>query len=459
MRGISNGKTGPVLAALFLLSTSTLFAVDGAGQDWPRFLGAHGNGISDETGLLDQWPANGPMLVWEKDIGTGYGAPSVIGQKLVLHHRIGDEEIVECFAADTGKSLWRFGYPSHFIDPYGYNNGPRGTPLLTSNLCFTFGAEGKLTCLELQTGQRVWQRDTAADFHVPEAFFGVGSTPILEEGLLIVMVGGQPNSGLVAFDPGTGKTVWENVGQTNWQDVPMTGWPGEQKVRWQSWDKQASYSTPVAATIHGRRQVLCLTRQGLVSLEAKTGRVNFSFWFRSRVNDSVNAMCPVVVDDLIFISAAYYKIGSVLLRVKPDGKSVEEVWRGTALELHWSTPIYLAGYLYACSGRNEPDARMRCVELRTGKLMWDLDESWQHYNTRTPGVYGRGSSILADGKLITLGEGGLLGLFQPNPGQPEEICHFQLPQLHYPCWAAPVLSRKKLYLRNEDHLVCLDLAK
>jgi hypothetical protein len=239
----------------------------------------------------------------------------------------------------------------------------------------------------------------------------------------------------------------------------MTGWPGEQKVRWQSWDKQASYSTPVAATILGRRHVLCLTRQGLVSLDPKTGGVNFSFWFRSRVNESVNAMCPVVVDDLIFISGAYYKIGSVLLRVKPDGKSVEEVWRGTALELHWTTPIYLDGYLYACSGRNEPDARMRCVELRTGKLMWDVDESWPSHSTRTPGVYGRGSSILADGKLITLGEGGLLGLFKPNPGQPEEICHFQLPQLHYPCWAAPVLSRKKLYLRNEDHLVCLDLAK
>jgi outer membrane protein assembly factor BamB len=178
----------------------------------------------------------------------------------------------------------------------------------------------------------------------------------------------------------------------------MTGWPGEQKVRWQSWDKQASYSTPVAATILGRRHVLCLTRQGLVSLDPKTGGVNFSFWFRSRVNESVNAMCPVVVDDLIFISGAYYKIGSVLLRVKPDGKSVEEVWRGTALELHWTTPIYLDGYLYACSGRNEPDARMRCVELRTGKLMWDVDESWPSHSTRTPGVYGRGSSILADGR-------------------------------------------------------------
>ncbi len=152
----SVGKAGPVLAAFVLLSTSALFGAENPGEDWPRFLGPHGNGISDETGLLDKFPANGPTVVWEKSIGTGYSAPSVAGQQLVLHHRIGDEEVVECLAADSGKSLWRFGYPSHFVDPYGYNNGPRCTPLLTSNFCYTFGAEGKLTCLELQSGKLVW---------------------------------------------------------------------------------------------------------------------------------------------------------------------------------------------------------------------------------------------------------------------------------------------------------------
>jgi outer membrane protein assembly factor BamB len=453
-----SAKAGLVLALCFQLSVAGLFAAENSGEDWPRFLGPRGNGISSETGLLARWPSNGPPVLWETNIGTGYGAPSVLGHRLVLHHRIGDEEVVECFAAETGKSLWRYGYASHFVDPYGYNNGPRCTPLLTSNLCYTFGAEGRLICLDLQEGKLVWQRDTAADFTVPNAFFGVGSTPLLEGDLLIVMVGGQPNSGVVAFNARTGKTVWESVGRGNWEGAPMKGWPGERTVHWQTWEKQASYSSPVAATIHGRRQILCLTRQGLVSLDPKTGAVNFSFWFRSPATDSVNAMSPVVVDDLIFISGAYYKIGSVLLRESPDGRSVDEVWRGTGLELHWSTPIYLDGYLYAFSGRNEPDARMRCVELRTGRVRWDLDQSWPPHSTPTPGVYGRGSFILADGKLIALGEGGLLGLFKPNPNQPEEICRFQVPQFHYPCWAAPVLSRKRLYLRSEDRLICIHLA-
>jgi len=434
-------------------------ADDDNAQGWPWFLGPRANGISSETGLLDKWPTNGPPLVWEKEIGSGYSGPSLLGNLLVLHHRIMAEEIIEAFDTTTGKPLWRYAYPSHFVDPYGYNNGPRSTPLLAENRCYTFGAEGKLVCLDLQSGKLLWQRDTGVDWNVPTAFFGVGSSPILEGERLLVMVGGQPNAGMVAFDAKTGRTLWESVGEKNWQGQPMTAWPGERKVKWQPWEKQASYATPVAVSIHGRRHVLCLMRQGLVSLNPTTGEVNFSFWFRSPATDSVNAMNPVVVDDLVLLSAAYYKIGSVLLRVKPDGKGVEEVWRTTVLEVHWTTPIYHDGFLYAFSGRNEPDAHFRCVELKTGRLIWDRDESWRPHSTPTPPVYGRGSCIMADGKLIVLGEGGLLGLFKVDPQKAEEISRFQVPQLHHPCWAAPVLWRKRLYLRSEDRLVCLNLAR
>ena len=427
--------------------------------DWPQFLGPDSNGKSEETGLSDRWPSNGPPSVWQKSIGTGYSAPSVRGNRLVLFHREANREIIECLNTATGENLWRHDYPTGFIDPYGYNNGPRCTPLLTADRCYTFGAEGKLTCLDLQDGKRVWQRDTAKDWEVPPAFFGVGSTPILEGDLLIVMVGGQPNSGLVAFDSSSGETVWESVGEQNWQGQPMIGWPGGRTVVWRKWDKQASYASPVAATVHGRRTLFCLMRQGLVSLEAQSGDVNFSHWFRAPVEESVNAANPVVVGDLAFISAAYYNVGSVLLRVRPDGRGFEEVWRSTVLEIHWTTPIQEDGYLYAFSGRNEPDARFRCVEFTSGKLMWDRDESWGIRSTRQPPVYGRGSAILADGKLIVLGEGGLLGLFELNPARDIELARWQVPELHYPCWTAPVLSGQRLYLRSEDRLVCLDVAK
>src|SRR5256885_5853830 len=127
--------------------------------------------------------------------------------------------------------------------------------------------------------------------------------------------------------------------------------------------------------------------------------------------------------------------------------------------MHWSAPIYLDGFLYGFSGRNEPDAHFRCVEFKTGKLMWDRDERWRPHSTPQPEVFGRGSCMLVDGKLIAIGEGGLLGLFKPNAQKVEEVSRWQVTQLHHPCWAAPVLSDRKLYLRSEDHLICLDLRR
>ncbi|MBI5772961.1 MAG: PQQ-like beta-propeller repeat protein [Verrucomicrobia bacterium] len=444
------------------------------GEDWPQFLGPRGDNTSRETGLLDKFPAAGPRVVWSKQIGTGYSAPSVRGPQLVLHHRLGNEEIIGSFDAATGRAGWRHSYPCQYRDPYGYNNGPRCTPLLTEDRCYAFGVEGRLVCLDLKTGKLIWERDTAKDFAVPEAFFGVGSTPILEDGRLIVMVGGQPNSGIVAFDAATGKAIWESVGKKNWDGVPMLGWPGDRKYQWSGAEKSASYSSPVAATIHGQRHVFAVMRQGLVSLNPTNGAVNFSRWFQSVGSDSVNGIRPVVVGDLVFVSAAYYRAGSFLLCVKPGGKSFEEVWCqpkfyqerdangalvNPVLGIHWNTPVLHDGHLYAFDGRNEPDALFKCVELKTARLKWARDERWPAHSSPQPKVYGRGSAVMADGKLIVLGEGGLLGLFKVNPEKAEELARWQVPDLRYPCWAAPVLSRKKVYLRSEDRLVCVDFAK
>lgn len=450
------------LSVLFL--TTGLFAAHAA--DWPGFLGPQGDGTSPETGLLDAFPAGGPPILWQTNIGTGYSAPSVRAGQLVLFHRLGDQEVVEAFDAATGKPRWRRGYPTAYIDPFGYNNGPRCAPLLTTNRCYTFGAEGKLTCLDLASGRQLWQCDTAKDFTVPEAFFGVGSAPLLEGNLLITMIGGQTNSGMVAFHAETGATVWESVGGGNWTGEPMHGWPGERTVNWRNWDKQASYSSPVAATIHGRRVVFCLMRQGLVALDPVTGEVFDSFWFRAQIEESVNAINPVVSGDRIFISAAYYRVGSLVLELTPDFK-FQEVWRSPTergqppnLELHWTTPILHDGHLYAFSGRNEPDASFRCVEFATGKLKWERDESWRRRSSGPPpNTFGRGSAILADGKLIALGEAGLLGLFQPNPERLVELARWQVPEMRYPCWAGPVLADQRVYLRSEDRLICLNFAR
>jgi len=452
------------------VSRSSLVSDSHTQSNWPEFLGPSRDNVSPETGLRQTLPPDGVPELWRKKIGTGYSAPSVRGNTLVLHHRLAGEEIVEAMDAATGASLWKFSYPSRFVDPFGYNNGPRCTPLLTEKLCYTFGAEGVLLCLNLADGRLVWRRDTQREFNVPEAFFGVGSTPILDGDRLFVMVGGQPDSAMVAFDAATGKTLWESGGATTWNGEPMVGWPGERLIQWNEADpafqKQASYCSPVLAVFHGERHLLCCTRQGLLSLDPVTGQRRFAFWFRARQDSSVNAMTPIVYEDCILLSSAYFKLGSVLLRVRPDGKGADEVWRSTALEMHWSRPVLAGGLLFGLSGRNEPDARLRCVRWNDGAVQWDRYEGWPnagHSKLREgeqpPDVYGRGSIILADGKLVMLGESGRLGVLDPDGAELRESGHWQVPGMTYPCWTGPILAQGRLYLRDEAFLIALDWRK
>src|SRR5579863_1081216 len=142
-----------VVAADPAASTSKSEQHELSANDWPAFLGPLGSGVAGGAGTVEPWPEAGPPIVWSKRIGTGYSAPSVRGAKLVIHHRVKDAEIVECLSAQTGEPIWKFEYPTEFRDPYGYNNGPRCSPLLTDKRCYTFGAEGKLVCLDLESGK------------------------------------------------------------------------------------------------------------------------------------------------------------------------------------------------------------------------------------------------------------------------------------------------------------------
>ena len=458
---------------VFGTSLSTAAEPVAKGQDWPRFLGPHQNNVADETDVLKTWPAGGPKVLWQKRIGTGYSAPSVRGNRLVIHHRVDDEELIECRDPNSGEVVWTYKYPTSYSDPYGYNNGPRATPLLTEDRCYTYGAEGKLTCVELKTGKKIWQRDVKKDFNLPDWFFGIGCTPILEGDLLIAHVGGQPNSGVVAFNAKTGETVWESVGKKTWDGV-KTGFSPDDTYEWTGKEQIISYSSPIAVTIHGQRHVLCLLRHGLVSLDPKDGSQRFKYWFRSRAFESVNAARPVVLGDKIFLSAAY-KVGSALLEVNPDSKGVKELWRDNKnLLTHWSTAIPVDGYIYGFSGRHEQEGELRCLNLKTGNVMWkttgydgELSDLEQDPMTgvikdKTTGkavpwpYFGRGSKIRIGDRFLILGERGTLALARINPVKYEELGRCSYKQIHHPAWTAPVLAHGLIYLRCEDALICLD---
>lgn len=451
-------------------STALVCPVDA--EDWPWFLGPKHTGESSETGLNLDWTKGPPPVLWKQAVGTGYSAPSVLGERLIVHHRDKDQEIVSCRSTKDGTELWQYAYPSSFEDPYGYNNGPRCSPVLTPEKCFALGAEGMLVCVTMDEGKLVWQKDLRKEFDLPEWFFGVGCSPILDGDRLIVLVGGQPNSGVVAFNAADGAMLWQAVGKKTWDGTKTDEgdtykWTGDEMV--------VSYSSPVIAEIHGQRHLLCLVRQGLVSLNPENGEENFSYWFRSRVHESVNAARPVVIDDQIFLSAAY-QVGSVLLKVHEDGTSCTEVWRDKRnLLAHWSTPVYVNQCVYGFTGRHENEGELRCIQVSDGKVLWsstgfDGDIS-QLARDRTTGsiveaktgkvipypFFGRGSQILLGDRFIVLGERGTLSVVDVSTEKFIERGRFSLPEIDYPAWAAPIVSDGRMYLRSEKSLVSVDL--
>jgi outer membrane protein assembly factor BamB len=390
-----------------------------AAADWPGFLGPARDGVSSETGLLASWPAKGPPLVWEREAGEGYSGPVVAGGALVLFHRVGGDEVVECLEAATGKPRWKFAYASAYSDALGKGDGPRATPLIAGGSVWTLGAGGVLSCVKMADGSKVWQRDLMADYGPRPGFFGVGTTPLLQDDRLLVNVGAR-GAGVVAFDPATGKELWKST------------------------DQGASYSSPVAATIGGVRHALFFTREGVLSLDPATGAVRFSKRWRSRMDASVNAATPLVVGDLVFVTASY-GTGALLLRCTKD--SAAEVWKGDGvLSSQYVTPVVRDGFLYGCDGRSDAGTvTLRCLELKTGKERWSKES------------FGCASVTAADGKLILLTEQGELVLADASPEGYRELARSAV--LTGPVRACPALSGGRLYARDNRRLACWDLRK
>ena len=428
-------------------------APDAVTHDWTSFLGPNHNAVSSETKLLTKWSESGPPLVWEMIKGKSYTSPAVQGQRLILFHRLGNEEVVECLHAETGERYWKFSYPTQFEDRYGYNNGPRASPVIDGDRVYTHGAEGKLHCLNLETGQVLWKRDLHAEFHIPQDFFGVASTPLVDGDHLIINIGAPGGPCVAGFNKVTGRMIWGS---------------GD------AWGP--SYASPVPAVVQGRKRIFVFAggdsqppTGGLMSIDPLTGGLDFSFPWRSRSYESVNASCPVVVGNQVFVSASY-KTGGALLNILPDGTH-QVVWTTEEFGLHWNTAIHKDGYLYGFAGRNEPDVALVCIELKTGKTVWRKVPEWEELLetngqlTQVTFSTFRGSLLWVDDRFLCLGERGHLLWLDLTPRGYKELARTRL-FLARETWSLPVLSRGLLYVmqnsqgmlhREPSRLLCYDL--
>ena len=164
------------------------------GADWPQFLGPGRNGVYAGQ-LAAEWPKPGIAAVWTLDVGQGFSAPVVARGRVILFHRRGNQAIVEALDANTGKRIWSAGYPTDYRDDFGFDEGPRATPAIAGERIYTFGAEGVLQALDFSTGKRVWSVDTQQKFGAPKGFFGAACSPLVDDGRVLMNIGGQTGAG------------------------------------------------------------------------------------------------------------------------------------------------------------------------------------------------------------------------------------------------------------------------
>ena len=387
-----------------------------AAQDWPQFLGPGRDGRYTGPPLAESWPGGGPTQLWSRQVGAGFAGPVVAGGRVILFHRLGGREVVEALDAGTGDSVWRYDYATSYRDDFGFDEGPRSVPVVHDGRVYTFGAQGQLHAVDLETGAGVWQVDTHARYGVRKGFFGAAGSPLVEDGRVIANVGGR-RGGIVGFDAATGDELWTAT------------------------THEASYSSPAAGTFGGRRLALVFTRTGLVGLDPASGEVRFENRWRSRLGASVNAATPLVVGDRVFISASY-GTGAALFRV--DGGTLAEEWSGDdSMTNHYATAVVHEGVLYGYHGRQEYSPSLRAVALRSGAVRWSEDR------------FGAGTVTLAGDLLVILRESGELMLAQATPEALRPLARARI--LPGVVRAYPALADRVLYARNTETLVAVDL--
>ncbi|MFN7918567.1 MAG: PQQ-binding-like beta-propeller repeat protein [Bryobacteraceae bacterium] len=374
--------------------------------DWPQFLGPHRDGVYGEAA---PWPSD---FAWQKYVGDGFAGPVISGGKLVLFHRRDNFEIVEAMEAKTGKPLWMFRYPTAYKDDFGFDPGPRATPTVSEGRVYTYGAEGVLHALDLETGKKLWRVDAGHWFNAPKGFFGAGGSPLVAHGKVYLNIGAKA-TGIAAFDAATGK------------------------LRWRGTTHGASYSSPVDSPFG----IVFLTATGILVADPESGAVRYEQAWHSRSQVSVNAATPLVSGNVLFVSASY-GTGAIALdfSTMPPAKlwSSDEV-----LSAHYATPVLTGGFLYGLHGRADHagEQELRAVELATGRIAWSMK------------TYGAGTVTLLRDQIMMIRDDGQIFRIAPNPKELQVLGNFKT--INGKVRAHPAVADGLVCLRNTKVLACL----
>ncbi|HEX3147526.1 MAG TPA: PQQ-binding-like beta-propeller repeat protein [Gemmataceae bacterium] len=403
------------------------FAVTATAADWAQWRGPNRDGISRETGLLKEWPKDGPKLLWQtEDVGAGYGAVSVAGDRIYLTGNKGkDEEFVRAIGVKDGKTLW-----TTPLGKVGPNQGPqypgaRTTPTVDGDMVYVLGSDGDFACVEAATGKAVWTKSLRKDFGGKPGMWAYSESPLVDGDVVVVTPGGA-DATLVALNKKTGETIWK---------APVPG------------GDPSGYASIVKMDAAGVKQYVQFLGKGVVGVEAKTGK--FLWRWDDTGKGPANMPTPVVADGYVYTGAARFGGGLVKLVSAGGEVKAEKVYYERDTPFTLGGQVLLDGNLYGTNG-----AGLVCIEFTTGKVKW------------TEKSVPAASVMVADGRLylhdeksgeVILGEANAekfteKGRFTP-PGRPKAINRNEM------AWAYPAVADGKLYVRENGVVWCYDVKR
>jgi outer membrane protein assembly factor BamB len=399
-----------ITALLMLLLVISVPRAAAQSQDWPRWRGPEGNGISLGVEVDPKAISGGPKIAWKASLGMGFSSMAVKGDRLYCLGNTNGTDTVFCLEAGTGRKLWSYSYAC----AQSSYPGPRATPTVDGGTVYTLSREGHLFALDAATGKVRWAKHLVKDFRLRSPMWDFAGSVVVAGDRLILNAG---TSG-IALDKATGAKIWDSG-------------PGP-----------GGYATPVLTEQAGKPAAVIFGERSAYGVDIASGSVLWSFPWQT--GSDVNASDPVVLDGKVFVASAYGK-GCALYDV--SGARPAPVWRNNAFETHFSSFVALDGYIYGIDGdAREPSAGvLRCLEVRTGATAWSTQ-------------LGFGSLVVAGSRLVVLTSTGTIVVAEASPAGFRELARCALPRNQY--WTPPALAQGRLYVRNlTGDLFAIDVSR
>ena len=390
-----------------------------ASPEWGQWGGPNRNFQVKARPIADQWPAEGPKIVWKHALPYGSSSISVDGNRLYTMYRDGDNEVVLSLDAANGKTIWEYKYEAKFLKGMNMNTGPgpHSTALLDGNRLYTAGVTGKLHCLDKKTGKVLWMRGLIEEMGGSVMLRGYSNSPLRYKDSLIVMVGGKGHA-IAALNLKTGVTLW------------MGG------------DFGNSHSSPVLIDVDGQEQLANVVEKAVAGFDPRTGRVLWSLPHENRGGDITSTLI-YGPDNLLFFSGAYQG-GSRTLELKQTNGAtqVKELWFHRQMRVHHSNAMRIGDYVYASNG-DFGGTVFLCANIKTGEIKW-----------RERAVV-RANTLLIGDRAIILDEDGVLHLATLSPDGYKEISKSQV--LENLAWTPPSIAGTRLYVRDRKSIAAIEL--